>query len=299
MAQCGHAGTCLFLCACVTCYFQYGACAGLGAVDAGRVRDLGLPSFDDSLLPDPAVEPCGSKKAGMHPELTGNKNADGPSGIVAQKFQLGPTLPVVPARIVRRVLRGDYVDMVELTEDNLELELRHSTDGEDEKSIPLSRLKPVPDALTWARLFCLYAGIVVSAHPSKARDLLAYLATLLAGAEKGDWWRAYDSRFRQQLPALELAEFGKLDQALFTRTFFSDGGTGHSQRSGPIPQVEGRNPQAAKRRKVAACFAWNDMKSCVVTPCRYSHVCSRCGGEHRKASCPPPSESSPAPASSS
>ena len=43
----------------------------------------------------------------------------------------------------------------------------------------------------------------MSTHPGKARDLLAYLATLLAGAEKGDWWRAYDSRFRQQIPALE------------------------------------------------------------------------------------------------
>ena len=150
------------------------------------MRDLGLPSFDDSLLPDPAVEPCGSKKAGMHPEPTGNKNADGSSGIVAQKFQLGPTLPVVPAHIVRQVLQGDYVDMAELTKDNLELELCRFTDGEDGKSIPLSRLKPVPDALTLARSFCLYAGIVVSAHPSKARDLLAYLATLLVGAEKGD-----------------------------------------------------------------------------------------------------------------
>ena len=148
MAQCGHARTCLFLCACDTCYFQNVACAGLGAVDAGRVRDLGLPSFDDSLLPDPTVEPCGSKKAGMHPELTGNKNADGPSGTEAKKFQLGPTLPVVPARIVCRVLRGDYVDMAELTEDSLKLELRHSTDGEEGKSIPLSRLKPVPDELT-------------------------------------------------------------------------------------------------------------------------------------------------------
>ncbi len=60
----------------------------------------------------------------------------------------------------------------------------------------------------------------MSAHPGKARDLLAYLATLLAGAEKGDWWRAYDSRFRQQIPALESAEFGKLDQALYTRSIF-------------------------------------------------------------------------------
>ena len=143
----------------------------------------------------------------------------------------------------------------------------------------------MPDALTWARSFCLYTGIVVSAHPSKARDLLAYLATLLAGAEKGDWWRAYDSRFCQQLPALELAEFGNLDQALFMQTVFSAGGAGNSQWSGPVPQVEGRNPQPAKRRKLAPCLTWNDGRSCVATLCHYSHVCSRCNGEHRKTPC--------------
>ena len=57
---------------------------------------------------------------------------------------------------------GDYVDMAEFTEENLELELRHSTDGDEGKSVSLSKLMPVPDALTWARSFCLYAGIVVS-----------------------------------------------------------------------------------------------------------------------------------------
>ena len=146
----------------------------------------------------------------------------------------------------------------------------------------------------------MYAGIVVSAHPSKAQNLLAYMATLLAGAEKGDWWRAYDSHFRQQLPALELAEFGQLDQALFMRTIFSSGGAGISQRSGPVPQPGNRNPPAAKRRRVAPYFAWNDGKSCVATPCRYSHICSRCGGEHRKTSCPPSLTDNPSvPANSS
>ena len=95
---------------------------------------------------------------------------------------------MVPARIVRRVLRGDYVDMAELTEENLELELWRAADGDEAKSaVPLSRLKAVPDVLTWARSFCLYAGIVVSAHPGKARDLWAYLSTLLSGADKGEW----------------------------------------------------------------------------------------------------------------
>ena len=257
------------------------------------MRDLGLPVINDDV--PPSVAPVvGPKSAGAGLEPASTKKGD----VAVQKYQLGPTLPVVPARIVRRVLRGDYVDMAELTEDNLELELRRSTEGEEGKPTPLSKLKPVADPLTWARSFCLYAGIVVSAHPDKARDLLAYLATLLAGAERGDWWRAYDSRFRQQIPALESAEFGKLDQALYTRSIFATGVAGSGQRGGPSVQAEGKSTPPAKRRKVAPCYAWNDGRPCVATPCRFSHVCSKCGGDHRKSVCPPPVESSSAPVSS-
>ena len=61
------------------------------------MRDLGLPSFDD---------PVGSVGLG---EEVGGGRSQGPGGaVVCQKFQLGETLPVVPARIVRRVLRGDF-----------------------------------------------------------------------------------------------------------------------------------------------------------------------------------------------
>ena len=131
-----------------------------------RVRDLCLPAFEDSPLP------AGSG------ESSDTRMVEGTSGAVAQKFQLEQTLQVVLARLVRHVLRGDYVDMAELTEENLELELSRGTESDDRKPISLNKLKPVPDILTWARSFCLYAGIVVSAHPSKARDLLAYLAML-------------------------------------------------------------------------------------------------------------------------
>ena len=79
--------------------------------DVGRVMDLGLPSFEDTL------GPVGPR------EVSDGTKAQGTPSVAAQKFQLRETLPVVPARIVRRVLRGDYVDMAELTEENLELEL--------------------------------------------------------------------------------------------------------------------------------------------------------------------------------
>ena len=93
------------------------------------MRDLGLPSFDD---------PVGSVGLG---EEVGGGRSQGPGGAaVCQKFQLGETLPVVPARIVRRVLRGDFVDMAELTEDNLELELRRGSEADEGKPVPLHKL---------------------------------------------------------------------------------------------------------------------------------------------------------------
>lgn len=97
------------------------------------MRDLGLPVFDDH--GSPSVAPVeGPKCVGAGREPASSKKGD----VTVQKFQLGPTLPVVPARIVRRVLRGDYVDMAELSEDNLELELRRSTEGEEGKPTPPS-----------------------------------------------------------------------------------------------------------------------------------------------------------------
>ncbi len=62
-----------------------------------------------------------------------------------------------------------------------------------------------------------FHGIVVRSHPSKAVDLWAYLAIILSGGEQGDWWWEYNAQFRHQMPSLDKAEFGHLDQALYTR----------------------------------------------------------------------------------
>ena len=78
------------------------------------------------------------------------------------------------------------------------------------------------------------------------------------------------------------AEFGKLNHALFTRTFLAAGSAG-TQRgaSGPVTYTDGRSQFNSKRCKIATCYAWNDGKTCIATPCRFSHVCSRCGGDNK------------------
>ena len=190
---------------------------------------------------------------------------------------------MVSARIVHHILRGDFIDMVELTEENLELELRRSLEGDEGKPLPAHKLRPVPDLLSWVRSFCHFAGIVACTHPSKAVDLWAYMAIMVSGVEKGDWWRAYDSRFRQQLTSLDKAEFGRLDRALYTRTLF-DTAAGGAPKTSSLPPYESSAPRTKKRR-VAACFAFNDGRACAATPYRYQHIYSRCSGDHRRSAC--------------
>ena len=170
---------------------------------------------------------------------------------------------MVPARIVHRILHGDFIDKAELTEENLELELRRSLEGDEGQSLPAHKLWPVPDLLSWVRSFCHFAGIVAYTHPSKAVDLWAYMAVMVSGGEKGDWWRAYDSRFRQQLTSLDKARFGQLDQALYTRSLLvtTAGGAPKTSNLPPPPPPPPPNESSAprtKKRRVAACFAFND-----------------------------------------
>ncbi len=258
----------------------------LGVFDSSKVKDLGLPTIGTE--PGP-VRPGGreSSSAGSSREVAGPSSSP-------QKFQLGETLPVVPSRLVRRVLRGDYIDMAELSEEHLELELRRSLEGEESKPTPSHKLRPVPGLLTWVQSFCHFAGIVAKAHPDKAVDLWAYLAIMLSGKDHGDWWQTYDSRYRQQWPSLEKAEFGRMDQALYTKAILSAG----CLKSTQPPPSEGTSLPKGKKRKLMVCFAWNDGRVCASMPCRYQHVCSRCGGDHRKSACTSAAEGQPSPAAS-
>ena len=90
------------------------ASLGLGMLDVSRTRDLGLPAIGMELG---LADPKGSESKAVAAE-------DGPESDVVQKFQLGETLPVVSARMVHRILKGDFTDMAELSEEHLEFELR-------------------------------------------------------------------------------------------------------------------------------------------------------------------------------
>ena len=85
---------------------------------------------------------------------------------------------MVPVKLVKRILRGDYVDMSELLSDNLEAERRRALSEMGESGLRVSR-QEVPDFLSWLKCFILYAAIVANQYPGKTRDLLAYQALMI------------------------------------------------------------------------------------------------------------------------
>ena len=127
----------------------------------------------------------------------------------------------------------------------------------------------------------------------------------------------YDAYFRQQLTSLQGAEFGKLNQSLYSMTFLAYRGRGqscppcllsdhlpeecalHPERAMPVarltdrtgagewqarsPERRGRSPERRdqeplrKRQRKGAFFLWNDGK-CSSARCRFDHVCSSVSG---------------------
>ena len=62
-------------------------------------------------------------------------------------------MPPVPAKLVAKIQKGDYVDMAELLRNNMEYERRQTTsDSLESKSGRASRRK-VPDLLSWITCF--------------------------------------------------------------------------------------------------------------------------------------------------
>lgn len=277
--------------------------------DPEAVRGLNLPSFSSGQLR--------SVNAGEEvAEMPTPKRGD--AGEVSS-FVLSEALPVVPAKLVKRIWKGEFVDMAELLKDNMEAERRRTAiEGESSQGLLGQRgsRREVPDILSWLQCFSAYAAVLCSRYPAKAKELWAYQATMISEHRRcgGKGWSVYDALFRQQITSMEAVDFSKINQGLYATTFLAYGGRGqfcqsclasdhnhsecalHPNQSLPVvrvgqaavPQVRDEGSQRRQDRKRSVkgpCFAWND-GMCTGPYCRYSHVCSKCySRDHRRPWC--------------
>lgn len=88
-------------------------------------------------------------------ESEGAKAPPGPPG--GQPFIVSAVLPVVPAKLVKRIL-GEYVDMAELLWNNMEAERRRQAAGS--AGLPRPSRRDMPDIMSWLQYFSLYTAVV-------------------------------------------------------------------------------------------------------------------------------------------
>lgn len=148
----------------------------------------------------------------------------GPPPTTAQPFILSECLPPVPAKLVAKIIKGDYVEMAELLRDNIEMERRGAAvDTSACSGTNRLQRREVPDFLSWLQCFGTYASIVGNHKPKKIRQLLAYQTIMIREARRcgGSGWQGYDAMFRQMAATVPDTDWGQLNSALYTVTFMA------------------------------------------------------------------------------
>ncbi len=150
----------------------------LGAIpQEGDVERLKVPVFGGG------DEDTGSTVADVGILASGGGAGGGAKEASEPPFILSDGLPPVPPKLVKKIQRGDYVDMAELFRDNMELGRRHPLDaGLGGGARPARR--EVPDLLSWIACFGMYASVVAQKCPNRVRELWAYQTMVVHEARR-------------------------------------------------------------------------------------------------------------------
>lgn len=207
-------------------------------------------------------------------------------------FILGPGRAPIPAKLVKRILSHEYIEMSELIPENLEdppseamvLTLEGSTVVPKPNA---SKKGVIADILTWVECFNSYITVLTSACPSRSRDLLAYMALIIRTAKRfgGTAWQEYDRAYRREAAASNLRDWSEMRPDLFNyhTSFVNRTVPPRSESKQPIQRSFRNEPQGRPSAK-QLCISWNaGFCSSAYQNCRFRHMCSYpgCNGYHR------------------
>ncbi len=172
-------------------------------------------------------DPCKAVPSGA----THSAPASTPAGVSSNsaqstEFSLGLGFPLIPQKLVTKILKWEFVSMAELLPDNIDLSRRS---GEVQKAC--SSKAPKKRELTedwkgliaWSVSFSTFTAIIAREHPEKFKELLAYHATILIEALrfgcKG--WLSYDKLSREHIEKDPSTSWSMLHPMFYSLSFLS------------------------------------------------------------------------------
>ena len=202
--------------------------------------------------------------------------------------------PPLPSKVVERIREGSFVDFAffPVFDDGPgeagDWKLSSSEASESSSGGFGKRKNPkeVPDLTGWSTCFTLFQVAWASSKPEMWVPLAAYREVIFKLAKRHQWAQVarYDRRFRQEAAGKDDVKWEEENLSLLLDVVHS------------MPQVKAEPRQGAggsgfplrklEQRRRGACFCFNrgEGRCNFGTQCRFSHVCSNCGGERIRRS---------------
>ena len=265
------------------------------------------PSTPTILLPGSSQGP--PPKA---PLLPGTSQGPPPK---APGTHIGEGLPPVPAKLVARIVRHEFVEMHELLP-----EFWHDQKDGGKTTDKAKSKKRALDLTVWLQCFAVYVGVLGPRFPAEVPELMAYMISIVRASQEyeGAAWAAYDTAYRRQAAAQGRTGWSQINPSLYAICF-----TGKAKKSERCdrclsathraddcslaaeddPDVtkrlkaiksavvaltrpsSGGRPREPRERSSETCRNWNRNR-CSFPGCLYTHLCTSCRGNHPALECP-------------
>ena len=214
-------------------------------------------------------------------------SAKKPKKSPCEPFALAGSLPMIPENLVEKILKGQYVDLSDLLQDNILLAKKSTgTSGSSATESGLTQrykkrefTKDEARMLSWIQCFTVYTAIVCSQDPGRLNDLLGYMVIMSNEGRRFKYqgWLTYDEMFRQSVVKSKCSS--------------PDHHTSQCALTERKPAYRPPSPPRRKRPRSRSpdrgiCYAWNDGKCSRGYSCKYKHaICLKCGSDHRAVQC--------------
>ena len=233
---------------------------------------------------------------------------------------LSSALPPIAAKVVAKIVSGQFVPMRDLLADNMALCGQMGALPTPQLALPglhRPRLSEIHSPLAWVSCFMAYVAVLTP--DPHTRNLLTYGRLIVREAQRhnGPGWREYDKLFRQHAALNPSAQWNEVNASLHAATVLTyRSGPGqlctvchepdHSAsecammaleptqsqpptlRPQPLPRPALAPPGGVARRPVRPetleriCVSWNRGK-CTFPNCQFRHICATCRRRGHKA----------------
>ena len=137
----------------------------------------------------------------------------------------GEGLPALPKKWVDKILAGEFIDLADLPPAKGKVKaIPNTTDGQIvvvQAADLMEHRKLIPDFATWVQCFNIYAAVILSKEPARAKNLLAYVSLIAKCSLKFEWpsWAVYDLNFRQDAADSGSKDWSKVDPSTYAQCF--------------------------------------------------------------------------------